>query len=297
MGETIKDHICLELNSRKRTRGTIEDFVVALSHQITFNQSPNKSYYLRLENIQIPHSFYQVNSNNNTFQVIETDGVTPHTLTITIDAGNYTISELLTELEAALDTASAASGDTNSYTLTYDDITNKITLKYDGGTSTSVTVDTIANNSTMNVILGLGKADTDNITGGDTTLVLADGVESVAPNSVDLHYYSYIIVETSLSSNNYYDENGQIHIGCRVPIIVDRNIVNYFGNQDGHMTKLNNKGPLSVLEMKLKDEFGNLIDLNEVDWSVELCIYELTKPMITDPAKNRNIVIDRKPFY
>ena len=294
MSGHYKNHVSIEINSRRRTRGSIENFTTLLGHQITFSQSPQKQYYMRLENIQIPVSFYQINSTNNSFRVIETDGITPHTLTITIDEGNYTITELLTELESALDTASAASGDSNTYTTSYDDISNKITIRYDGGTSTSVTIDTIANGSTMNVVLGIGKKDTDSITGGDTTLVLADGVDSVAPNAVDLHYYSYIIVGTSLTSSNYYDEDGQLNIGCRVPIVVDRNIVNYFSNFDGHMTRLNNRGPISSISFVLSDEFGNVIDLNEVDWSCEVCIYELTKDK---PNNNPIRAIDRKPLF
>ena len=277
MSDLFKEHVSIEINSRRRSRGTIEDFKTYLDHQITFSQKPTKSYWLRLENIQIPFSFYQL-TNFNVFQVIETDGITPHTLTITTPVGNYTITELLTELEAALDVASAGSGDTNTYTLSYDDVTNKITLRYDGGTSTSVTIDTIANGSTMNGVLGLGKADTSDITGGDTTLVLADGVDSVAPNCVDLHVVSYVIVETDITSQNYYNKDRQLHLGARVPINVDRNEVQYFANFDGHLSKMNNKGPLSSIQFTLKDEFGNVLDLCEVDWSCEVVISELTEP-------------------
>lgn len=270
-----KPHISLEINSRNRTKGTIENFETYLSHQIKFSQKPSRSYFIRIENIQIPHSFYQVNSNNNVFQVIETDGVTPHTLTITIDAGNYTITELLSELEAALDAASSSSGDSNTYTLSYDSITNKVTIRYDGGTSTSVTIDTIANGSTLNELLGFGKSDTTTITGQDTTTVLSDGVDSVGTNCVDLHYTSYIVLETTITSNNYYDENGQIHVGVRVPITTDRNTIQYFGNHEGHLTLQNNKGPLWSIGFHLKDEYGNTIDLNSCDWSCEFNIYEM----------------------
>lgn len=275
----FKEHISLEINSRRRTKGSIENFTTYLDHQITFSQKPSKSYWLRLENVQIPFSFYQL-TNFNVFQVIEEDaGMNLHTLTITVDPGNYTITELLTELESALDTASAASGDTNTYTLAYDDITNKVTFSFTAGagSGTIVTIDTIANGSTMNGVLGIGKADTTNITGGDTTLVLAVGVESVAPNCVDLHTVSYVIVETDITSQNYYNEDRQLHLGARVPINVDRNEVQYFANFDGHLSKMNNKGPLSSISFILKDEFGNVLDLCEVDWSCEVVISELTE--------------------
>lgn len=271
-----KPHVSLNINSNDRDRGVIENFGYALSHQITFSQSAAKSYFMRLENIQLPYSFYQLNSNYNTFQVIETDGVTPHTLTITIDEGNYTILELITELEAALNTASSSSGDSNTYTITYDDITNKLTFLFTPGSSTSVTIDTISNGSTMNSLLGLGKVDVGDDTGKDTTLVLTASTSSVAPYSVDLLVINYIDIETSVTSNNHYNKGGQINIGVRVPMTTDRNSIQYFSNHEGHMTKINNKGPLSSIGLRLKDPLGNQIDLNEVDYNCELTIYELT---------------------
>ena len=274
---SIKPHISLDINSRRRTRGTIESFTTFLSHQIKFSQNPSKIYLMRLENIQIPKSYYDIDSNFNTFEVIETDGVTPHTITITIDEGNYTITELLTELESALDTASASSGDTNTYTLTYDDVTNKVTFRYDGGTSTSVTIQTIATASTLNSLLGIGKADTTTITGQDVTLALADGVDSVAPNCVNLRTNPFIVIETDITSENYYNEDGQIHIGARVPMLVDRNEFQYYENDGGHLTRLNNKGPISQIGFTLKDQYGNVKDLCSVDWTCEVVIYELSR--------------------
>lgn len=266
-----KTHVSLEINSRKRSKGTIEDFVTRLSHQIKFSQKDNKSYYMRLENILIPNSYYDVNATNNVFRVIETAG----TFNVTIAPGNYTISELLTELETGLDTGSAASGDTNTYTLVYDDITNKVDITFvAGGTST---IDTIANGSTLSFLLGFSKQDTATITGGDTTNVLVAGVATTAPNCVDLHTISYILVESSLTSQNYYDEDGQIHIGVRVPMMADRNEIQFFANHNGHLTRINNKGPLSEIGFTLKDEFDNILDLCEVDWSCEVNFYELTK--------------------
>lgn len=277
MSGYFKNHISLEVNSRERTRGDIENFDLFLEHQLKFSQKESKSYYLRIENIQIPKSYYDIDSNFNVFQVIETDGVTPHTLTITIDVGNYTITELLTELESALDSASSSSGDSNTYTLSYDDITNKVTIRYDGGTSTSVTIDTIANGSTLNQLIGFGKEDTTTITGQDNTTVLSDGVDSTAPNCVDLHTKSYIVLETSITSNNYYNKDRQLHVGARVPMLVDRNEVQYFSNHEGHKTLINNKGPISTIGFRLLDEYGNQIDLCEVDWSCEVNFYELTE--------------------
>lgn len=290
-----KTHVCLEVNSRRRTRGTIEDMQLELSHQITFSQKPSKSYWLRFENVQMPLSFYQVDADFNTFQWIETGG-SAATLTIIIPVGNYTITELLVELEGLADAKSFGLGNIDTFTFTYDDKTNKISLRYDsgpGGDSTAITIDTIANGSTINSMLGLGKADTNTITGGDVTLVLADGVASVAPNCVDLHRCAYVDIETSLTSNTHYDEDQQKHIGVRVPMLVDRNEVQYFGNHTGALSKLNNKGPIGNLGFRLLNEEGNLKNLCQVDWSGDMCIYELTE---VHKAQHSTSIPDTSPL-
>lgn len=265
----FKPHVSIGLDSRLRTKGSIESFTSYLSHQIKFSQKPSRIYFMRLENVQMPKSYYDVNSNFNTFQVIETSG---GTVTITIDEGNYTITELLTELEAALD---ANTTDGNNYTLSYDDVSNKVTISAVFGTSTVVTIDTIANGSTLNQLLGFGKADTDKITGGDTTTVLADSTDKVAPNCVNLRTQPAVIIETDVTSENYYNQSEQLHIGCRVPMIVDRNEFQFFSNDNGHLTRMNSKAPLSQLSFQLKDVYGNIMDLCNVDWQCEVVIYEL----------------------
>ena len=276
MSGYYKEHVSIEIASKRRTTGTIENFTTRLSHQIKFSQKPSKSYWMRLENTLIPKTYYDINSTNNVFQVVEGGG-SPVTVVITIDAGNYTITELLTELESGLDTGSAATGDTNTYLLTYDDITNKVGITYaNAGTGDSI-VDTITNGSTLNSLLGFGKADTSTITGGDTILTLTEDVESTAPNCVDLLSVDLIIIETSITSENYYNEEGQVHIGVRIPMLVDRNEVQYFANDSGHLSKMNSKAPLSQISFNLINQDGVAIDLCEVDWSTEVVIYELTE--------------------
>jgi hypothetical protein len=176
---TYEPYITLEVNSKDRTKGDINDFGYHLSHQIKFNQGRSKSYFMRIENILIPKTFYDIDSTNNVFRVLEDDGVGGDDLvTATIPEGNYTITELLTELEGQLDTNTA---NTNAYTLSYDDITNLISFEYSGATSADVTIDTIANGSTLNDVLGFGKNTTTSQTiegtaNTDTTQVFVSGV-------------------------------------------------------------------------------------------------------------------------
>lgn len=268
----FKSHVIIDLNSKDReTNSTLENPIFRLSHQITFSQNPIKSYFMRLENTLIPKTFYDIDSNNNVFQIIEDDGVTQTTITITIDEGNYTITELLTELETQLDTNTV---EANDYTLSYDTITNKITISCVFGTATSVIIDTIANGSTLNNPLGFSRSSPTLI---DSQITLSTGVDEIASYSVDLDSKSYIMIESNITSKNCYDKNSQKHLGGIIPVNVDRNEKIFFGNADGYKILINGKQPLSSLQLKLKDENGNSLDLNGTDWSTTLCIYELTE--------------------
>lgn len=278
--QSWEPYLSLEVNSLNRENGDIEDFRYLLSHQFTFNQSPVKTYFLRLENILIPKSFYDIDATNNTFIVLEEDGLGGYdTITITIAPGNYTITELLTQLESDLDTDTV---NANAYTLSYDDINNKISFEYTGASSADVIVDTIANGSTLNRLLGFGRVTTGSqtiagTTATDTQQTFLTTVAQDPPYGVDLDTKSYVVIETDLSSNNYYSKDNQKHVGVIVPMNVDRNEKQYFANDGGHMTKINSKAPLSAITFKLKDEYGVAIDLNGVNYSFELNIYVMTE--------------------
>jgi len=271
MSSNYKSHVIIDFNSKDRDGGTIEEPRFCLSHQIKFSQSPTKSYYMRLEGTLIPKTFYDVDSTNNILLMIEDFG-SPSPINVEITPGNYTITELLTLVEAELDTETSNS---NAFTLTYDDTTNKVSfLVAFGGSETGVRIDTIANGSTLNDLLGIGKTS---FGLADVAIELADATTVEMTNVVDLDTKSYIFVETDLTSANYYDKNIQKHVGAIVAINVDRNEKQYFENSDGHLTLLNNKGPLSVVKFHLRDEFDNTIDLNGAEWSTTMAIYELTE--------------------
>lgn len=271
----IKSHTINVLSSRDRLAGgTSSNFRIILDSPILLNQASHvKQYFMRFENINIPLTFYNIDSNFNTFKVIETDGVTPHTITIVIDEGNYTISELIAELETQLD---ANTQDANNYTLTYDITTNKITFKYDAGTSTSVTVDTIDNGSTLNYALGFGIPNTDLVTDLDNNQVFVDGVGQDTLFVVNVDIKSHIHLETGITTKNYHRGGRKANIGVKINMDVDRNQNKIFQNHDGALIRMNNSHTINHLEIRLVDDFGNIINLNGSDWTFDFNVYELT---------------------
>ena len=58
-----KTHAILEVDSRLRDGGSIGEFGVIFQTPIDLNR--NRQYFMRVENVRIPTSFYNMNSNNN----------------------------------------------------------------------------------------------------------------------------------------------------------------------------------------------------------------------------------------
>ena len=272
----MKPHIAYEINSKNRTRGTIEDFDIEI-HQATFSQNPNKQYYARLEDVLLPHSFYNINTSNNTLLVQEENGVGGFdtALDITVAPGNYTITELMTEIESQLDAETARS---NAYTLTYNDINNKLLVSFTGATSVSVRVDSVANGSTLNDILGFVTADD---TTTQTLILESNATENTYP--VDLDIESFINILTNLNLDNYYRGEDKINVICRVPMNVDRFQVQYFENTNGVRHKISSKAPVKHIRFRLEDESQNnantspSFSMNDTNYSFKLVIYEYEK--------------------
>lgn len=92
--------------------GTSTNFTISKVGEPVFNISPTK---VKVLSVNIPNSWYGINTNNNVFQFTDVSGV--HTITIT--PGNYTNTSLESYLSTAMTTASPP----NTYTVT---ITNNI---------------------------------------------------------------------------------------------------------------------------------------------------------------------------
>ena len=251
-----KTHCIVEIDSRERYSGTINQFEIRLNYPIDLNR--NRQYFCRMENIRKPTSFYNIDSNYNKLVVIENTGGTADTLTITVDEGNYTINELLTELKTLLDTASQNS---NTYTFTIDDITGKVTISTN---TTDFKIDGTA--STMMLPLGFSEGTDYTSSGSPNTLT--------SVNHIIMSTKRYLKIDTNLTSNNHYTASSIERIGCVVPITESRSTIQYYSNDNGYKTKMEKKHHIKDLSFEVKDGNNKPVDFNGVDWNAELVIYE-----------------------
>lgn len=263
-----KTHAIIEFDSAKRNRGDINNAGIILSKNIKFN--PERQYFVRTENARIPISFYAFNSTNNVFQVEEDNGATQTIITATVPPGNYTIGELLLEVENQLD---AATTQTNDYTFTQDTITGKTSISYTGG-STAITIQQ-SSTSTLNPALGF--TDTQTLTVGPSTNL-------IGANFVILQQTRYVSIETTIGTSNYYAQieqaDGTIRtlqksVGLKVPITQLRGNVEFYQNHDGPKIQIHPYDKLHDFKVQLKDNNEVLLDTNGIDYSFDLVFYEV----------------------
>ncbi len=269
----LKQHatIIVENDHRALKSRSATDFVYQLTQPVKFTKrSHDKQYYVRIENVRVPISFYNINSTNNTFGWNASDD----TYSVSIPQGNYTIDDLKDEVE---DSMNEVVDDTNTYTLTYDEITQKITITSDGVDDTNA--GSTAADGNVDELTGtgwkhLGFDGTETITGASSMTG-----STIAYTNTMRHLKLQI---PNLVSNNVYanDENlnTQVQpIGLCIPITEIRNEFQFYTNHSGPLIKLSNQSMVSDIYVKLLDPNNNVVDLNDVPFGFEIVFYEYNK--------------------
>ncbi len=249
-----KTHAIIEIDSSDRTKGVINDFEIILKHPVYLNR--DRQYFVRIENIRLPTSFYNIDSNYNTLKITEDPSGSPGSFDVTIDEGNYTINELLVELKTELDSKTTKS---NTYTLSIDDITGKMTISAD---VTEFKI--IGANSLLNQPLGF-VANTD---------YTSTSKSLTSINHISMSTKRYIKINSDITSNNHYSRDFIEPIGVVVPITESRSTIQYYGNENGYKVKMENKHSIKHISFNVRDGNNNKINFNGIDWNAELVIYE-----------------------
>ena len=258
----LKQHatIIVENDRRALKSRSACDFVYQLTQTIKFTKrSQKKQYYVRLENVRIPISFYNINSNNNTFGW--TASVGPDVESFDLTPGNYSIDDLCAEVEIQMNLL-----DGNTYDITYNEPTQIVNIASTGTENVSAL--------TGDGWQMLGFDTTETITGASNV----DGT-NVAYTNTMRHLKLQI---PNLVSNNVYcnDEDLQTHvqpIGVIVPITEIRNDFQFYSNHQGPLIKLSNQSCISDICVKLLDADNNVVNLNGVPFGFEIVFYEYNK--------------------
>jgi len=252
MAETVlREKRLISLNSSSATRynnGTFKSDVVFDFGSIL---SPDNSIiYIEggVQSAQIPASFYNLNSSNNTFNYT----ITAVNYTINVTPGSYNYNTLVTELAIRF----AVNGHTFTYTLNRN--TNVFTMTYTGvGTWQTVRP------SSIYYIFGFLANTSYTVVGNTLTY---PGLFNVI-NPKKLKIFSQNLAIDSYDSVGLVTNNLIETLSVNAPpfgLILYNNVDSTYG----HLRT----SYLSTIDIQIRNELGDFIDFNNIDWTITVVL-------------------------
>lgn len=251
MATIIREKRLISLNSANATQYLNGDYNSNLTFDFSSILSPENSIeYIEggVQSAQIPASFYNIDVNNNVFNY----AVTSVNYSITVTPGSYNYNTLISEMA----TQFAITGHIFTYALNR--ATNVLSMVYtSAGTWTSIRP------SSIYYILGLDANTTYTIAGNSFTypeLFNVINPKKLKIFSTNLAIDSYDSVGSS--TNNLIET-----ISVNAPpfgLILYNNIDSTYG----HLRT----SYLSTIDIQIKDENGNFINFNNIDWTMTIVL-------------------------
>jgi hypothetical protein len=199
---------------------------------------------------EIPVSFYVINEYNNQFRFkIDTDPIT----TVSIPYGNYNSASLITQLLTAINKT--------NFTITISKLTGKLTFSHN-------TTYIIYNNFSFSIGTTLGfSPNTINTSVGPNPFLLT------APYMLNLLGAKKLnIVSNELSTINHSSEVGSLSMLSSIAVDQPAYGLVIYENKSGIKHNLRVKD-INRVDIQILDENHNLINFNNIDWSMLLCFY------------------------
>ena len=221
-------------------------------------------YSAKISHCEIPYSFYIINSNNNKLII--------NNITYVIDEGNYNAYTLLEKINLLLP---------DDFTLNFNEENGKYNLLCD-------VFFTISSLSTINKIIGL-----DNYNYSGLFDFSTNKYNLIFPYLVNVSGSKNIYIETNLITNNLNLNSNSVNVLKSVPVDVPPYGIILYNNNENIETIIKNR-ELNYLEIKLKDDDNQLINFNNISWSITLEI-KITKQLtynnftLNDFFNNNNI--------
>lgn len=257
----------IRIGSQDKATGTNNKFSVDLASN--GGVIDNVKGYI-VHSAQVPNVFNNVSSYNNTLQLYGASAT--YTTVATIPEGNYTLDDLIAQLNITLPPLVAASPAPSVVTVskvgTYPN--EKIDFKFSGDDWY------IQNESTMLAQIGLSIDDATNSFGK----VCFDGINTVMPNIPNLIGETACYIHSRvLASNNLTEGNGTFSVVDKINLDQQYGAMCY-SNYNNDVTHQNNYFPfltkktLRTIDINLRNENGNLLELpNNFYFSIMIKIF------------------------
>jgi hypothetical protein len=215
-----------------------------------------------LESVSFPISFYFIDAPNNVFYFRETGAVTA-TASFTITPGTYSSAELATLLATSM---SAASPNTETYTVVYDYKTGKMTFD----TQDAGTLVQFQNPMASTLFRAIGFYN--EVTGQGYVNDISTTGQIITSPSYCQAGPSHLLLETSLRIRGHHSQFGATSTLAVLPVEAAGNVVFYVPQTRVEVFIENDPGSLSSLRITFRrDDTGEPVtSFNGVPWAITL---------------------------
>ena len=197
-----------------------------------------------ISNIIVPRSFYNVYSGNNAIMI----GSQLYNLT----EGNYGITDLMSALQNLVSSIYPSFG----FGITKNDLTGKLTFNSTSGLSLQFVTCYKLFGMNKNQLISLGNA-------GNSTPI-------TSPYIYDLNSVPAVYLRCNAIHSNFIYNNSQTNILFRLPVNVPfGQLIVYQNSSSDFYFDVNN---LTTLDFRLTDNYGTELNLNNVDWKIEMVL-------------------------
>ena len=267
------------IDSSYKVNGTSSEFTIDLPETVQLEDN----MLCQIHEVSIPHSWYSINETNNNFYIME--GILPPATPsgviyrkLIIPVGNYTASELATQLATSMNTLDSG-GRTNSFSASYSSFSNKIEIRsnYPEVIFTVLTDDDVLQDTQRFV----ETVDANNLNSINRVLSVYTTVPDASTQAVpyltgfiDLVPFKNLYLHCNEIRNfNQLTVVGNSSIVKKIPVNVPYlSIIN--DNELSTVDYIDVSGKmLRRLNFRISDQFNKVVNLNDVDVSFTLTFF------------------------
>ena len=240
---------------------------------------------VQLVSATIPNSFYNLSNNNNNNKITFKEG-SEDFITLTIPSGSYDILELSSKIKTLLEAQSSTWGNSYTYTFSYDEINNLLTITNSGN---DAVFDFSASGSCRRFL---------GFTSSIQTINSADGITSDRAVDITDTRNSIYIRLPNLSNNKVIESSsGKFsNIIGQVPVLLSRNTFFTFDPPTTYKCELAQKQINSIEVLITYQEQENNVNFENADWEINLIISFHRAPKDIIKARNKEIKLQQELY-
>jgi len=273
--QPIDEHIIIQsrlisLNSKYATDklNDTKHSLVSFDFNAIANKNRETLYHtIAIQSAEIPASYYNVNSTNNTIRIYEDDTGVENTISFTIPVGNYDANTFA----AAFIVAFNAEGFSHNCEFVFNATTGKFSLRSD---TVGVRLQLLIDETTAKPLLGIPEDYVGVSAAGGTNVILFH--YTIPPTFFPIPANFLGITKIKINSNALSGDNYD-SVSLNTTTLIDTisatavpfglTIFNSLGRESFVKAKR-----IDEVDIQLRDQDNNLIDFNGINWTITIIL-------------------------